>query len=59
MKKTYISPIINVVVISQVRPIAGSITTSGATFYNTNATGEGMTREDNSWDIWGDDDYDD
>ena len=47
MKKTYISPNMLVVRLGMIRPIAGSLTTDGATFYNENATGDAMVDEYN------------
>ena len=40
----------------QEQPIAGSLTTSHATFYADDATGAAMGREDKGWDIWGSED---
>ena len=53
--KKYISPEIVVVPLVHTQPIAGSLGTLGATFYNEDATGEAMTRESvspgkNVWD---------
>lgn len=56
MKKTYITPATVVVMTMQEQPIAGSLTTSHATFYDKGAEGEAMGREDKGWDIWGSED---
>ena len=56
MKKTYITPATVVVMTMQEQPIAGSLTTSHATFYNEGATDAAMGREANDWDIWGNED---
>lgn len=56
MKKTYITPATVVVMTMQEQPIAGSLTTSHATFYDKGAEGAAMGREDNGWDIWGTED---
>ena len=45
MKKIYIQPNTVVVPLMPTQPIAGSLTTDGATFYDTEATGEAMTKE--------------
>ena len=44
--------------VEQSLPIAGSLTPDGATFFDEDATGEGMTKG-NDWDIWGNNDSDD
>ena len=51
MKKTYISPNMLVVRLAMVQPIAGSLTTSSATFYDTDATGAAMAKESASGDV--------
>ena len=51
MKKTYISPNMLVVRLAMVQPIAGSLTTTSATFYDTDATSEGMVKESASGDV--------
>ena len=56
MKKTYITPATVVVMTMQEQPIAGSLTTSHATFYDEDATGDAMGREDKGWDIWDNED---
>ena len=56
MKKTYITPATVVVMTMQEQPIAGSLTTSHATFYNEGADGAAMGREDKGWDIWDNED---
>ena len=40
----------------QEQPIAGSLTTSHATFYDGDAEGAAMGHEDKGWDIWGNED---
>ena len=56
MKKTYISPNILVVRLGLTQPIAGSLnvneTSGSATFYNTDATGEGMTKGISDVNVW-------
>ena len=47
------TPATVVVMTMQEQPIAGSLTTSHATFYDEGATGSAMGREDKGWDIWG------
>ena len=54
MKKTYISPEIVVVRLAMTQPIAGSITTAGATFYEDGATGDGMAKSVTDINIWDD-----
>lgn len=49
MKKTYIAPEFQVVVNDEA--ICQLVVASGNT---ANATGEQLTKEDNAWDIWGD-----
>ena len=44
MKKKYISPESITVRLAMTQPIAGSLTPEGATFYDKNATGEGMVK---------------
>ena len=56
MKKTYITPATVVVMTMQEQPIAGSLTTSHATFYDEGAEGAAMGRENNGWDIWSNED---
>ena len=51
MKKTYISPNMLVVRLAMVQPIAGSLTTTSATFYDDNATGAAMVKESASGDV--------
>ena len=53
MKKTYIFPNMLVVRLSANRPImvVGSLTTDGATFYDTNATGDAMVKESSVNDV--------
>ena len=53
MKKSYISPLLSVHKVEQCLPIAGSLSEKRATFYNEDATGEGMTKGAGDWDIWG------
>ena len=49
MKKSYIIPTLQIVKIEQTQPIAGSgsLNTSGATFYNEDATGEALVKGHN------------
>ena len=48
MKKSYIIPTLQIVKIEQTRPIAGSgLTTSGATFYEEDATGAALVKGHN------------
>ena len=47
MKKTYISPNMLVVRLGMIRPIAGSLSTDRATFYDTDATGDALGKEYN------------
>ena len=54
MKKTYIIPAMQTVKVAQNLPIAGSLGTSGATFYDDNATGAAMTKQ-NNYSVWDDD----
>ena len=56
MKKTDITPATVVVMTMQEQPIAGSLTTSHATFYDEGAEGAAMGRENNGWDIWSNED---
>jgi hypothetical protein len=42
--------------ITQSLPIAGSLTKDRATFYQEDATSEGMTKQSDSWNLWGSDD---
>lgn len=53
MKKTYMQPQTAAHKLEQSMPIAGSLTTSGATFYDGDATSAAMSKEQNDWDIWG------
>lgn len=56
MKKSYIIPTLQIVKIEQTQPIAGSLTTSGATFYDENATGEALVKGNvHHYDVWEDD----
>ena len=57
MKKTYIIPTVNLVEVTNVLPIAGSLTADRATFYDTDATGEGMAKGSSSsrYNVWDDD----
>ena len=63
MKKTYISPLTKITVVSiQHQLLTGSIT--GTKVYGTSASSSNavLGREDNSWDIWGsneDEDFED
>jgi len=54
MKKKYISPESITVRLAMTQPIAGSLTPEGATFYDENATGEGMVKGFNGIIIWDD-----
>ena len=56
MKKQYIIPAMQTVKVAQNLPIAtsGSLSTSGATFYDANATGAAMTKQ-NNYSVWDDD----
>ena len=56
MKKTYIEPNTRLVVIHSIHMMAESIGVNSKQLPGTSA---GWAREDNSWDIWGGDDYDD
>ena len=57
-KKEYIQPSMHVVAIKAMGMIASSIV--GRSISNTEATGDALGRQDNSWNIWGsDDDIDD
>ena len=58
MKKLYIIPTLQIVKIEQTQPIAGSgeLTTSGATFYDDDATGEALVKgRTQHYDVWEDD----
>lgn len=56
MKKSYIIPTLQIVKIEQTQPIAGSLTTSGATFYDDDATGEALVKgRTQHYDVWEDD----
>ena len=56
MKKSYIIPTLQIVKIEQTQPIAGSFSTSGATFYNDDATGEALVKgRTQHYDVWEDD----
>lgn len=57
MKKTiYTAPATKLFAVQTSKIIAGSLavngTTGHATFYNADATGEAMTKEDYFWDDW-------
>ena len=52
--KKYISPEIVVVRLAMTRPIAGSITPDGATFYDTDAETDGMSKSITDINIWDD-----
>jgi len=54
MKKTYIIPEMLIVRVSQTLPLMGSLTTAGASFYETDATSEALTKH-NSYSVWDDD----
>lgn len=56
MKKTYIQPNTVVVPIMHTQPIAGSLTTTGATFFDDDATGAAMVKENvvTDVDLWDD-----
>ena len=57
MKKTYISPLANVVKIRLNHVIADSLRIGEKTeTAKTSGTSGGWAREDNGWDIWGGDD---
>lgn len=56
MKRNYIKPETLVVFTSQNLLLSGSPT--GETFHDEDATGAALTHTDNSWDIWGGDDFD-
>ena len=53
MKKTYLTPSVNVTIVQFTQMLADSLT--------KNATGADagvvLTKEDNSWDVWGDGDF--
>ena len=56
MKKSYIIPTLQIVKIEQTQPIAGSLSTSGATFYDDNATGAALVKgRTPHYDVWEDD----
>lgn len=56
MKKSYIIPTLQIVKIEQTQPIAGSLTTYGATFYDDEATGEALVKgRTQHYDVWEDD----
>ena len=58
MKKSYIIPTLQIVKIEQTQPIAGSgsLNTSGATFYDDDATGEALFKgRTQHYDVWEDD----
>lgn len=58
MKKSYIIPTLQIVKIEQTQPIAGSgsLNTSGATFYDDDATGEALVKgRTQHYDVWEDD----
>ena len=54
MKKTYINPSMIVVRLGMTQPIAGSLTTTSATFYDDDAIGDAMVKENviPDIDIW-------
>ena len=54
MKKIYIEPQTAVFKTSLSEGVLtqGSLTTDGATFYQEDATGAGMTKEQQDWNIW-------
>ena len=54
MKKTYIIPEMLTVRVSQTLPLMGSLTPDGATFYETDAINEALTKH-NSYSVWEDD----
>ena len=54
MKKTYIIPEMLTVHVSQTLPLMGSITLTGATFYETDATSDALTKQYN-YSVWDDD----
>ena len=56
MKKKYVKPLMVVQLTEQCLPIAGSLNKNRATFYQEDATSEGMTKKSDSWNLWGDDD---
>ena len=56
MKKSYIIPTLQIVKIEQTQPIAGSLTTDGATFYDDDATGAALVKgRTQHYDVWEDD----
>lgn len=56
MKKSYIIPTLQIVKIEQTQPIAGSLNTSGATFYDEDATGAALVKgRTQHYDVWEDD----
>ncbi len=52
MKKTYNSPSMLVVRMAMTQPIAGSLTTTSATFYDEDATGEALVKGTNDVNVW-------
>ena len=61
MKKTYISPLVKVVAVRQLNVIAASIGNGKTSFGDAKTGSSGDyadSRDNNSWDIWGDGDYD-
>lgn len=57
MKKTYIIPEMLTVRTAQVLPLCGSLTEQGATFFDADATGAAMVKENSrpSYNVWDDD----
>ena len=56
MKKSYIIPTLQIVKIEQTLPIAGSLTSAGATFYDEDATGAALVKgRTQHYDVWEDD----
>ena len=51
MKKTYNSPSMLVVRLGMTQPIAGSLTPTGATFFDDDATGEAMVKGNSVSDV--------
>ena len=54
MKKTYQTPKASVTEIAALQMIAESLTYKSGNITNVNSV---LTKEDNSWDVWGDDDF--
>ena len=57
--KTYIKPTTTVVRIQHVNVIATSFKLNSAAASTTGDNYNSLGREDNSWDIWGNDDFED